>query len=242
MKTKQMILTAVGIGMMFLVLAGGLGCSKSIQTYQGQARALPEVAVLRTSEETCPITRIDGLSVGEEYEAGTEYHLLPGEHTIQIVNTIGDCDTYCRIEFADLHYDFQPGSVYAILPSEPVEAAAESESRSWTPRINEQGLALGFGGDFGKDFQKKESEEAAFRVVSEGDVVSFAAAHPDYFIDSPVWKKLRNQNGLRPPLFEGIKLQMAAWGILKADQTAVPEPAAEPEPTLVAETKPVEAF
>ncbi len=229
--------------MMFLVLAGGFGCSKSIQTYQGQAKALPEVAVLRTSEETCPITRIDGVSVGEAYEAGTEYHLLPGEHTIQIVNTIGDCDTYCRIEFADLQYNFQPGWVYAILPSEPVEAAAEPESRPWTPRLNGQGMALGFGGDFGKDFQKKESEEAAaFRVVSEGDVVSFAAGHPDYFVDSPMWKKLRNQNGLRPPLFEGIKLQLVAWGVLKAEPAVVPEPAAEPEPTMVAETKPVEAF
>ncbi len=238
--------------MMLLVLAGGFGCHKSIQTYQGQAKSLPEVAVLRTSEETCPITRIDGISVGEEYEAGNEYHLLPGKHTIQIVSTIGDCDTYCRIEFADVKNDFRAGWVYAILPTdlptEPVELAEESQGQAWAPRLAGQDRMLGFGGDFGNNSQPKESEKTPLRVVDQGDVVSFAAEHPDYFKDSPLWKKLRKENGLHPSLLEGIKLQLVAWGFLKSnptevqEPTAIPQPTTEPQPTLVAETKPVESF
>jgi hypothetical protein len=231
MKTKKMICMTAVIGMMFLVLSGGIGCSQSIQTRDGLTKTLHEVAVLHTSEKTCPIIRIDGVAIGEKYEEGNAYYLSPGEHTIQVVKTTGDCNTYCRIEFTDVKYDFQAQKVYAILRAEPTQGATAPEEGKAAVNAG-QGLMPGFGSISGNYSQKPSKRESAPCVADQGDVVSFAAAHPDYCKDSPVWQKLRAENGMHPSFFERVRMQFVAWGFIKPKN----------EPIMVAEQKPVESF
>ena len=152
------------------------GCNSAFRTYDGKAKSLEEVSVISIIQETCPITRIDGELVGLKYQAGNEYHLLPGIHVIQVVQQKEVFNDHLNIELVDLAYDFQAGHVYSIpKTSQPVDQE-DLMNMEWTPYIADQ-----------------------------GEVVAFAAQNPDYRKHSRAWKKLRKENGLTPSFFDRFK-------------------------------------
>jgi len=182
----------IGVSILAAAMLLTGGCSTAVRTYDGQAKPLQEVAIIRTTPDTCPITRIDGASIGADYRAGNEYHLLPGKHTIQVVDVPEECGEYCRIELANLEYDFQAGHVYSI------------------PRADQAVSASPFGGP-----------PSMVRVAEQGDVVAFASKNPDYFRYASAWKELRKANGLAPSIFDGIKLPKLTFDWFKSEPTTV---------------------
>ncbi|MBN1763652.1 MAG: hypothetical protein JW860_00190 [Sedimentisphaerales bacterium] len=121
------------------------GCNSAIVAYEGKAASLEDVAVISTTGDSCPIITIDGKPVGLQYRTGDEYHLLPGRHTIRVVQKMkGYNNISWRIEHVDLKYDFQAGHVYTILKT---NNPANLWNTDWTPTIAEQGEVVAFAAE-----------------------------------------------------------------------------------------------
>jgi len=198
-------LIAAAILYMTACYAGG--CNTTIRTFDGKARPLQEVAVIRTTDQTCPITRIDTKIIGKDYKAGYEYHLLPGTHTLQVVDVPKDCGDFCRVELVDLEYDFRAGHVYEIPQKK--DKADESKAPAFginSPQTMEQKnmvLLAAQGAAHVQDFTRSEWQPS---IIEQGDVITFAAQNPGYFKYSSPWMKLRKENGLAPSIFDILKL------------------------------------
>ena len=256
LKKSRNFCAILAVGMLCAALAWVGGCSKAIRTYDGQAKPLQEVAIISTAPETCPITRIDGETVGREYEAGNEYHLLPGKHIVQVVDPSQDCIGYCKIEFVDLEYDFLAGHIYSIPQMTKAEAPQDNKNSRADEKQPIQAFDLKIDSndntrvevvDLGFGFQAGNAYPAPLRnqliasegtkqnkwtpnLVDQGEVVVFAAQNPNYFKYSSDWSKLRKENGLTPSIFERLNLPKLAFNWFKST------------PTDVAQDKPIEKF
>ena len=141
-----------------MVCAGG--CNSACRNYDGKAKPLDEVAVVSIMQDTCPITRIDGELVDLKYQPGNEYHILPGNHVVQVVQQNKGFNDHLSLELVDLEFVFKAGHVYSIpKTTQPVDQE-DLMKMSWNPHVADQ-----------------------------GQVVAFAAQNPDYRKHSSPWKK-----------------------------------------------------
>jgi hypothetical protein len=156
-----------------------VGCnSMSARAYKDEARPLPEVAVLISNPHTCPVFTIDGQYKDLKRKPGTEIHLLPGEHSVEIFyQAEGDWISPFLIKETSLTHTFKAGHVYAVCKTEnPCEDLVMYQSKVWTPHIQDL-----------------------------GDVVTFAAQHLKYKTNAQEWKTLRKENGLTKSFFDYFK-------------------------------------
>ena len=173
-KSKNRV-TLIGCCLIGLLLAAGCN-SSTVLNYEGDTQPLGDVAVLVTSSDTCPVLKINDEFVNFKNRPGTEYHLLPGTYSLEVIYQTPGTFTGLRIDQLALDYDFQAGHVYAVKKSFIEEDAQELTNSPWTPNIQDL-----------------------------GDVVTYAEQNPNYCKSSKHWKTLRKENGLTPPSFFDFK-------------------------------------
>jgi hypothetical protein len=164
---KHLLWTLFGSTLVLMVIGG---CNlQTVRTYKGESQPLEQVAVLITDAHTCPIISMDQEFSCLSDKPGREYHLLPGDHTIQFLwQSQGAQYKNFDMKKESLAYTFEAGHVYSLLKTaEPMETADEYRMIPWTPKLEDHGTA-----------------------------VAFAQQHPDYYKSSTDWKKLRADNGL----------------------------------------------
>lgn len=175
-KTETMVwLVAVGCSLALLAT----GCSSmSARAYQGQAQPLEQVAVLISNPHTCPVFTIDQKYKDLNRKPGTEIHLLPGPHSVEVFyQAEGNWISPFEVKKATVTHNFQPGRVYAVWKTQPQpEDVDVYQSMAWTPTL--QDLT---------------------------DVVTYAAQNPKYHANAKEWKTLRRENGLTKSFFEFFK-------------------------------------
>ena len=173
MKWRNVIVCTVLGGVM--LWAAGCSSTQCIPAYQGSARPLEEVAVLRGGVDTCPVFTIDGVRQAFNRQANAEFHLAPGTHAIEVFYQVRDAGTrQLAVRRTAVEYDFAPGRVYAIAKTtDPVSDASSYRTIDWTPNVQDL-----------------------------GDVVTYAADNPDYYAGAKPWKQLRQDNGLTKSWFD----------------------------------------
>jgi len=197
----------VAAAMLYITMLCVGGCNTTIRTYDGKAKPLQKVAVIRTTDQTCPITRVDTKIIGKDYKAGYEYHLLPGRHTIQVVNVPKECKDFCRVELVDMEYDFRAGHVYEIPQKK--DKANQSQAPAFgvsSPQATEQQNMVLLAAQGTANVQGFTGSEWQPCIIEQADVITFAARNPGYFKYSSPWKTLRKENGLAPSIFDILKL------------------------------------
>jgi hypothetical protein len=156
-----------------------VGCqSPSARAYSGEVQPLEQVAVLISNPHTCPVFIIDGMYKDLKRKPGTEIHVLPGSHEVEVFyQAAGNWISPFEVKKTSLTQNFQAGHVYAICKTKiPCKDPTMYLSEVWTPHIRDL-----------------------------GDVVAFAAQHLKYHANAPEWKTLRKENGLTKSLFDYFK-------------------------------------
>ncbi len=178
MKSSKKVVMVLSVGCCLALLATGCNSSMSARAYQGETRPLEEVAVLLSNPHTCPVFMIDGENKDLNRKPGTEIHVLPGTHEVEVFyQAEGNWISPFVIEKTTLRQNFQAGRVYAIWKTRPQPDNLETyQTMAWTPTIQE---------------------------IS--DVVTFAAQNPKYHTHAKAWKTLRRENGLTKSFFEFFK-------------------------------------
>jgi hypothetical protein len=178
MKKVKKVVMLLSVGCSLALLAAGCNSSMSARAYQGEAQPLEEVAVLLSNPHTCPVFTIDGMYKDLNRKPGTEIHVLPGTHEVEVFyQAEGNWISPFEIKKTTLTQNFQAGRVYAIWKTEQQPEDLDMyQTMAWTPNIQE---------------------------IS--DVVTYAAQNPKYHVNSKEWKTLRRENGLTKSFFEFFK-------------------------------------
>ena len=160
-------------GVMGLMLVGG--CNSTVLTYQGEPQPLERVAVVVSNQDTCPIFTVDNQFLDIGRGTNSEFHLLPGTHTIEVFyRTKGHCNSSYEVRKLALEHNFAAGHVYSVNKTyEPATSPKLYPKMKWTPHIEDL-----------------------------GEVVAYARQNPKYHTSSRPWKTLRKENGLTPSFFD----------------------------------------
>ena len=171
------VLIAVGCVIGMLLIAG---CSPStVATYTGDTRSLEQVAVLVTSPDSCPVFSIDGEYRDLQRKTGAEFHLLPGNHAVEVFYQTQGANNTFKIERQTLKYDFKAGHVYTVQKTAQPVGPQTLTSTVWSPTVQDL-----------------------------GDVVNYAMNNPEYSTNKQ-WNQLRADNGLNRSLMDYFKKDKA---------------------------------
>ena len=171
------VLIAMGCIIGMLLIAG---CAPStVATYTGDTRTLEQVAVLVTSPDSCPVFSIDGEYRDLQRKTGAEFHLLPGNHAVEVFYQTRGANNSFNIERQALKYDFKAGHVYTVQKTAQPVGPQTLASTVWSPTVQDL-----------------------------GDVVNYAMNNPEYATNKQ-WKQLRKDNGLNRSLMDYFKKDKA---------------------------------
>jgi len=175
-RNHPVIITICGIIGILLIA----GCASStVATYPGDTRTLEQVAVLVTSPDSCPVFSIDGEYRDLQRKTGAEFHLLPGNHAVEVFYQTQGANNTFKIERQTLNYDFKSGHVYTVQKTAQPVGPQTLASTVWSPTVQEL-----------------------------GDVVNYAMNNPEYSTGAQ-WKQLREDNGLNRSLMDYFKKDKA---------------------------------
>ena len=112
MKKVEKVVLLLSVGCCLALLTTGCNSSMSARAYQGEPQPLEEVAVLLSNPHTCPVFTIDGKHKDLKRKPGTEIHVLPGTHEIEVFyQAEGSWISPFEIERTTLTQNFQAGRV-----------------------------------------------------------------------------------------------------------------------------------